>query len=139
MFNVSFIWRYFDFLIKICFLNGHIIFGVINFCCCLILLFVLTRFLNIGVSQQSSAPSFTPALSYLFWRLSFRSYATFEKKTWVFGFFYVPHLVDNHAKIVDERGRNLMCNLHITESPCHSYVWIHFRELNFFVKMCFAE
>ena len=25
-------------------------------------------------------------------------------------FFYLPHLVDNYAKIVDERGRNLMCD-----------------------------
>ena len=26
------------------------------------------------------------------------------------GFLSVPHLVDNYAKIVDERGRNLMCD-----------------------------
>ena len=26
------------------------------------------------------------------------------------GFLSVPNLVDNYAKVVDERGRNLMCN-----------------------------
>ena len=43
----------------------------------------------------------------------------FLKKTWAFlgfaktnfwVFLSVPHLVDNYAKIVDERGRNLMCD-----------------------------
>ena len=51
-------------------------------------------------------------LSYLLWRLSFRSYTSFFlKNTWIFCVFpSVPHLVDNYAKIVDERGRNLMCD-----------------------------
>ena len=26
------------------------------------------------------------------------------------GFLFVPHLVENYAEIVDERGRNLMCD-----------------------------
>ena len=43
----------------------------------------------------------------------------FLKKTWAFlgfaknkfwVFLSVPHLVDNYAKIVDGRGRNLMCH-----------------------------
>ena len=53
-------------------------FDVINVCCCccLILLFVLTRFLNIDILQQSNALIFTP-LSYLLWRLSYRSYRIF--------------------------------------------------------------
>ena len=109
LFNISFIWRYFDFVVMFCFLNGHKVFDVIKIFC-LILLFVFTRFLNIGVSRQSIAPSFTPPLSYLLWMLSFRSYTTFKKRYLSFWFSYVPHLVNNHAKIVDQRGRNLMCN-----------------------------
>ena len=82
------------------------------------MLFVLTRFLNIDILQQSNASIFTP-LSYLLWRLSYRSYRIFLKKTWAFlgfaknnfwVFLSVPHLVDNYAKIVDGRGRNLMCH-----------------------------
>ena len=47
----------------------------------------------------------------MLWRLSFRSYTKFFRKKLEFlGFLSVPHLVDNYAKIVDERGRNLMCN-----------------------------
>ena len=76
-----------------------------------------TCFLNIGISHQSSASFFTP-LSCLLRKLSFRSYTIFLKNTWVFlrfskiifGFFYLLDLVDNYAKIVDERGRNLMCD-----------------------------
>ena len=35
----------------------------------------------------------------------------FLKNTWTFCVFLsVPHLVDNYAKIADERGRNLMCD-----------------------------
>ena len=35
----------------------------------------------------------------------------FLKNTWIFCVFLsIPHLVDNYAKIVDERGRNLMSN-----------------------------
>ena len=97
------------------------VFDVINVCCCcccLILLFVSTRFLNIGISQQSNASIFTP-LSCLLWSLSYRSYTIFLKNTsaflgfpknnfWVF--LSVLHLVDNYAKIVDARGRNLMCH-----------------------------
>ena len=94
LFNFSFIRRYFD----------------IVCCCCLIMLFVLTRFLNIRIAHQSNASYFSP-LSYLLWRLSFCSNTNFFlKNTFIFGFFYVPHLADNYAKIVDERGRNLMCN-----------------------------
>ena len=116
---------YFDFVLSfVFFLNGHNVFDVINvFCCCLILLFVLTSFLNIGISHQSNA-SFFSQLSYLLWRLSFRSYTNFffEKYLNFCCFLSVPHLVDNYAKIVVERGRNLMCDctlpsvlvLHIT-------------------------
>ena len=71
----------------------------------------MTCFLNIDISHQSNESFFTP-LSYLFWRLSFRSYTNFFfKKLLNFCVFLpVPHLVDNYAKIVDERGRSLMCN-----------------------------
>ena len=35
----------------------------------------------------------------------------FFEKYLIFGVFLsVPHLVDNYAKIVDERGRNLICD-----------------------------
>ena len=78
------------------------------------LLFVLTGFLSIGMWHQSSASFFNP-LSYLLWRLSFHSYTIFfgffaipKNNFWVF--LSVPHLVDNYAKIVDERGWNFMCN-----------------------------
>ena len=92
------------------FYNGQKFFDVINFCCCLILPFVFPRFLNIGISHQSNAPFFTQ-LSYLLLRLSFRSYASFFEKYLNFCIFLsVLHLVDNYAKILDERGRNLMCD-----------------------------
>ena len=112
LFIFSFIWRYFDFVIKFCFLNGHKFTDVINVCCCcLILPLVFARFLNIGISHQPNASFFTP-LSYLLCRLSFRSYTSFFlKNTWIFCVFLsVPLLVDNYARIVDEWGRNLMCN-----------------------------
>ena len=65
-----------------------------NVCCCLILLFVLTRFVLTRL-----------------WRLSFCSNTNILKKYMSFwGFLSVPDLVDNYAKIVDERGRNLMCD-----------------------------
>ena len=38
-------------------------------------------------------------------------HAPILKNTSIFGgFLSVPHLVDNYSKIVDERGRNLMCD-----------------------------
>ena len=99
-------------LLSFVFHNGHKFFDVINVCCCccLILPLVFAHFLNIGISHQSNASFFTP-LSYLLWRLSFRSYTSFFlKNTWICCVVLsVPHLVDNYAKIVDERGRNLMC------------------------------
>ena len=116
--------KFFDVINVSVFQNGHKFFDVINVCCCccLILLFNLTRFLNIGISQQSIASIFAP-LSYLLWRLSYRSYTIFFWKTlvlfWVFWdsqknnfcvFLSVSHLVDNYVKIVDGRGRNLMCH-----------------------------
>ena len=57
---------------------------------------------------------FLTPLSYLLWRLSYRSYRIFWKRLfaknnfWVF--LSVPHLLDNYAKIVDGRGRNFMCH-----------------------------
>ena len=95
-------------LLNFVFLNGHKFFDEINVCCCcLILSFVFARFLNICISHQSNASFFTP-LSYLLWRLSFRSYASFFEKNLIFCVFLsVPHLVDNYAKI--EWGRNLLC------------------------------
>ena len=57
---------------------------------------------------------FLTPLSYLLWRLSYRSYKIFWKRLfaknnfWVF--LSVPHLLDNYAKIVDGRGRNFMCH-----------------------------
>ena len=92
------------------FQNGQEICDLISFCCCcLILLFVLTRFLNICISQQYNVQLFTPR-SNLLRRLSFLSYINLKKILEFLFFFYVPHLVDNHAKIVDKRFRNLMCS-----------------------------
>ena len=57
---------------------------------------------------------FLTPLSYLLWRLSYRSYRIFWKRLfaknnfWVF--LSVPHLLDSYAKIVDGRGRNFMCH-----------------------------
>ena len=110
--SFRFIWRCIDFGIKFSVQKRHKFFYVINVCCCccLILLFVLTRFLYIGIYHKSNASFFTP-LSYLLGRLSIRSYTNFfEKYLNYWGFLSVPHLVDNFSKIVDERGRNLMCN-----------------------------
>ena len=45
----------FTLLLSFVFKNGHKVFDVNNVCFCLILLFSLTRFLNIGISQQSNA------------------------------------------------------------------------------------
>ena len=86
------------------------------------LLCALTCLPNIDISldHQSSASFFTP-LNYLLWGLFF-SFIHFFFNIWVlFGFFgipknnfcvflYVAQLVDNHSKIVDERGRSLMCD-----------------------------
>ena len=72
-----------------------------------------------GISHESNASFFTP-LSYLLWRLSFCSYTIFflEKYSNFWGFLSVPHLVDNYAKIVDERGRSVpYVRLQITERP----------------------
>ena len=99
-------------LLSFVFQNGQKFFHVINVCCCLILTFVFARSLNIGISHQSNASFFTP-LSYLLWRLSFRSYTSFFFRKileFLVLFHFVPDLVDNYAKIVDERGRNLMCD-----------------------------
>ena len=97
-------------LLSFFFQNGQSFGVTIVFCCCLILLFVLTRFLDITIFHQSNASFFTP-LSYLPWRLSFRSYNNVFEKYLIFWVFQsVAHLVDNYAKIVDERGRNLIGN-----------------------------
>ena len=42
--------------------------------------------------------------------------------------FSVPHLVDNYAKIVDERGRNLMCDRTLPS-----------RLVRFMPKICFLS
>ena len=112
LFSFSFFDAILTLLSFVFFSNGHKIFDEINVCCCcLILLFVLTCFLVIGNSHESNTSFVTP-LSYLLWRLSFRSYTKcfFEKYLSFWGFLSVPYLADNYAKIVDERGRNLMCD-----------------------------
>ena len=90
-----------------------IVFHVINvYSCCLILLFVLTRFLIIGISYKAYASFFFTPLSYF---ICFAGYLFVHTpfffwnylNFWVF--LYVPQLVDNYDKIVDERGRNLIC------------------------------
>ena len=88
---------------------GHIFFDVINVCCCcFILLFVLTRSLNIGISHESNASFFTP-LSYLLWRLFFHSYTNFflNRLDFLGSFLSVPHLVEAYMRS------------HITEPPCY--------------------
>ena len=118
--SLRFIWRYVDFVIKFCFLKRTKSFCCnCCCCCCLILLFVLTRFLNIGISQQFNASIL------LHWVVCFRGYLIvhtlfFKKYLGFFGLFGIPkknflgflsihNLVDNCAKFVDGRGRNLMC------------------------------
>ena len=91
-------------------------------CCCLILMFVLT---NNGRNHQSNSID-TFLLRYLLRRRSVCSYTNlFLKNTWVGGFLSDPHLVDNYAKNVDERGLNIMCD--------RLFVWIYsFSVLLFF-------
>ena len=83
--------------------NEHKILDVIIVCCfcCLSLSFVLTCFLNDGLSLQSNAAFFT-TLSYLRCRLSFFIPHFFLRNT-------VPHLVDIYAKNLDERVRSFIC------------------------------
>ena len=51
------------------------------------------------------------ATEFVLWWLPFRSFTIFFEKYLNFGVFLsVPHLVDNYNKIVDERGRNLLCD-----------------------------
>ena len=110
----------------------------------MILLFVLTRSLNIDILQQSNASIFTP-LSYLFWRLSYRSYGIFWKRLglfWdsqkiIFGFFYLFLIWSPIHKIVDGRGRNLMCHctlpsrlVYINNSP-RSRIFAHMEKSNY--------
>ena len=100
------------------FQNGYKFFDVINVCC-LILPFVFVRFLNIGISHQSNASLFT-SLTYLLWRLSFRSYTNF---------FFEKYLNFLCFSICSSFGRQLCQNCgwagsepyvrsHITEPPC---------------------
>ena len=92
---------------------------------------VWTRFLNISVSHQSNASFFTP-LSYLLWRLSFPSYTFFWRILDFLGFPSVPHLLDNYAKIVNERSvSEPYVRSHITEPPCLFSLHFVFLENNF--------
>ena len=95
-------------LVSFVFELGRKVFDVISVCyCCLILLFVLTHCPNIN--HINLVHHFFTPLSYLLWRLSFRSYTILKYLNfWVF--LCVPHLVDYYAEIADERGRNLICN-----------------------------
>ena len=79
----SFIWRYFDLAIKFFLKNWQKVLDEINVCCycCLILLFVLTSFLNNCWSHESNVAFFTP-LSYLRWRRSFSPFTFFFEKHW---------------------------------------------------------
>ena len=74
---------------------------VINVCCYLILFFVVTRFPNNGRSHESNLAFST--LSYCVGGDLF-VYTTFFRC-----FLSVPHLVDNYAKNVDERGWSIIC------------------------------
>ena len=123
-------------------------FDVINVCCCccLILLFVLTRFLNIDILQHSNASIFTP-LSYLRIYLSVHT-EFFEKELDFFGirkkYFWVfpsvSHLVDNYAKIVDGRGRNLMCHRTLPSRLVHFiFSNMFLNAYRIFVQMCRRE
>ena len=52
------------------------------------------------------------------------SFFFFLKNTWIFCVFLaVHHLVDNYAKIVDERGRNLMCDRTLPSRLVFPRVW----------------
>ena len=120
----SFIWHYFDFVIKFCFLKRTYFFDVINICCCcLILPFVFARFLNIGISDQSNALIFTP-LSYLLWRLSFLSYTSFFsflKNSWFFCVFWICSSFGRQlCQNCGWAGSELYVRSHITEPPYSS-------------------
>ena len=87
------------------------VFDVINVCCycCLILLFVLTCFPNNDRSCEFSAAIFRP-LGCLRWKRYLFVHYFLLKKNMIFrGVLSVPRLLDIHAKNVDWRGRNFMC------------------------------
>ena len=86
------------------------IFNVINICCCLILPFVFARFLNIGLSINLMHHFLLHWIICFGGYLFFHTPVFFEKYLTFCVFPSVPHLVDNYAKTVDERGRNLMCD-----------------------------
>ena len=117
LFSFSFLWSYFDFFTEFCFLKRtkflmSLLFVVcVWFCCSSLLAFLILAYLITLMPHF-----FFTSLCYLLWRLFFRSYnlaleaIRFEKYLNFWVFLCVPHLVDNYAKIVDERGRNFMCN-----------------------------
>ena len=78
---------------------------VVWFCCSPWLAFlILADLINLSIAAILNP------LIYLRWRRSFCLDTFFLQNTWAFGgFLFVPHLVDNYAKNVDERGRNIMC------------------------------
>ena len=91
-----------DFVINF-FLNGHKVLDVINnCCCCLILLFILTRFLNNGRYHQPNA-------AFLLLWVTCVGGGLFFIHHFLGVFLSVPHMIDNYAKNMVERVRNLMC------------------------------
>ena len=72
---------------------------LINVCsCCLILLFLLTRFLNNVSSHQSNASFFTPLSLNALEAIFLFIHHFFLNICFLGGFLSVPHLVDNYAK-----------------------------------------
>ena len=129
LFIFSFIWRYFDFVIKFCFFKTDInflmklMFVVVDvwFCRLSSLAFLILAYL-INLLHHFLLHWFICFVGYIFVHTP-----VFLKDTWNFCVFLsVPHFVENYAKIVDERGRNITdCTrrLHITEPPCFLY-WL---------------
>ena len=95
----------------------------------------------------------------LHWVICFGGYLfvhtpVFFNNTWIFCVFLsVPHLVDKYTKIVDERGRNLMCDrtlpsrlvsvkleffFHIIETKYELCCKILCEELSLFSIFCFT-
>ena len=123
LFCFNFIRQSFDFLLSFVFWNGPKAFDVIInvCCCCLIPLFVSTRFLNIGISHQSSVSFFLLQWVVCLGGFSFIRYF-FEKNTWVFGFLYLFLYLSSF-------GRKLCQKCGWAGSEL--YVWSHITELVF--------
>ena len=77
---------------------------------------------------------------FLHWVICFGGYLFvhtlfFKKYSNFWPFLSVPHLVDNYAKIVDERGRNFMCNRKLPSLLVDSMFLVDFSFYRIFVDI----